>query len=278
MVEISTNKYDWYQWEIKRSSHSIAWVFLDDLLFPECLVASLPGRTHFIAEGSAAVQIVNHFAASHHEPSGCMVQWVVFDVLVQFSAFGCVDRRGNYFDAPIFGSVVVITLKSVGFDLVQRRRYGTLPSLIGVLIARVMVGRRVETLDPRVDGLWVGLAISWVGWVHIETLIQSSWMFIASLIFQTLSKLDCTDGLEVVVHQSVWGCDLVLALSSGLESWRLRQHFALLVSTLLQQYEAHHAVDRVQNLMDLNCLRVRRGQILDLKMRLASILEVDEPK
>lgn len=42
---------------------------------------------------------------------------------------------------------MVITLEGVGFDLVQRRRDGTLPSLVGVLIARVMVGRRVETLD-----------------------------------------------------------------------------------------------------------------------------------
>ena len=103
-------------------------------------------------------------------------------------------------------------------------------------------------------------------------------MFIASLVFQTWSKLDCTDGLEVVVHQSVGGCDLVLALSSGLESWTLRQHFILLVSALLQQYEAHHAIDRVQNLMNLHRLRMRGGQILNLQMRLASVLEVDEPK
>lgn len=58
-------------------------------------------------------------------------------------------------------------------------------------------------------------------------------MFIASLVFQTLSELDCTDGLEVVVHQSVGGCDLILALSSGLESWTLRHHFVLLMSALL---------------------------------------------
>lgn len=69
---------------------SVAWVFLDDLLLPECLVASFPGRTHFITKGSAAIQIVADFATRHPKPSSCMVQWVVFDVLAHLSAFGCV--------------------------------------------------------------------------------------------------------------------------------------------------------------------------------------------
>ena len=113
-----------------------------------------------------------------------------------------------------------------------------------------------------------------------ELRLDSGWLLVYfwSLRISNLSYPSSTTGLKVVIDKSVRPRHLILTFPPRVSNTPLNPTLILLLLHLLRHDESNHTVNGIQNLTDLYRLRMLRSEVLQGKMPIVFVFEVNVPK
>ena len=180
----------WYEINLSCSisfynrKYSFHRIFLYDLLLSKCIITSLPSWTCLTVHYASSVHVISHFSTIW-----TMIKWVFFKTTTSISPLYCTISWRNQFDSAVFTSVLILSFNCVCLDLVKWRRNWicVMNWFIEVVVRWLVICCCVYGFYSWVQGFWIArLAIGWVSWRYIKTLIETSSLIFHALELETL--------------------------------------------------------------------------------------------
>lgn len=172
---------------IHSSVLSLHRVLLDDLLFPQRLVAPLPSTRPTFPENASPIQKVHIFIGSGHR---AVKERILLEIL-SFSSFGRSRGSRDQLDATVFAPVLYVSFDGVVFDLMERWGDTILYCFAELAMRRVMLHGGIYSFDTCVDVLRdiAHFTISGVARGEVEALVEDRLL----VALETLLLIACVN-------------------------------------------------------------------------------------